>query len=75
MYYSIADFSKEFETHHKIPKIKGGSDEYRNLQLVHSSCHILHLRIFPAKGPVPTDKQLLAAKKYLYKNQIGRTRN
>jgi RNA-directed DNA polymerase len=73
--YSIADFSEELETHHKIPKIKGGSDEYRNLQLVHNSCHILHHRLFPAKGPVPTDKQLLAAKKYLYKNQTGRTGN
>lgn len=68
----IADFSEELETHHKIPKIKGGSNEYRNLQLVHKSCHILYHRLFPAKGPIPTDKQLLAAKKYLYKSQIGR---
>lgn len=70
--HSIVDFSEELETHHKIPKIKGGSNEYRNLQLVHNSCHILYHRLFPAKGPIPTDKQLLAARKYLYKSQIGR---
>ncbi|MBE5102332.1 HNH endonuclease [Priestia aryabhattai] len=39
--------------HHKIPKIKGGSNEYKNLRSVHKSCHILHRRLFPAKGTYP----------------------
>jgi RNA-directed DNA polymerase len=29
---SITDFKEGLETHHKIPKYKGGSDEYKNLQ-------------------------------------------
>lgn len=34
---SIVDFKEGLETHHIIPKIHGGSDEYKNLQLVHIS--------------------------------------
>ncbi|MEC3249780.1 group II intron reverse transcriptase/maturase [Bacillus cereus] len=28
------------EIHHKVPKVYGGTNEYGNLQLLHTSCHI-----------------------------------
>lgn len=28
------------EIHHKVPKVYGGTNEYKNLQLLHTSCHI-----------------------------------
>jgi RNA-directed DNA polymerase len=67
---SVTDFRERLETHHKIPKVKGGGNEYSNLQLVHASCHTKHHKHFPAKGPIPTTKQLAAAKKHLYTPQV-----
>ena len=46
------------ETHHKQPKVQGGSNDYKNLQLVHISCHIEYHREYPAKGEVPTQAQI-----------------
>lgn len=59
---SIIDFEEGLEKHHKTPRIKGGNDEYKNLQLVHISCHIDHHKLFPAKGNIPTEIQMSAAK-------------
>lgn len=56
--HSIADFREGLETHHKIPRIQGGSNQYMNLQLVHISCHIDYHKVFPAKGIIPTDDQV-----------------
>ncbi|MED4025791.1 group II intron reverse transcriptase/maturase [Priestia megaterium] len=53
------------EIHHKTPKYHGGSDEYKNLALVHASCHISWHIAFPAKGPVPSDIMSKAFKKTL----------
>ncbi|MED2737083.1 group II intron reverse transcriptase/maturase [Bacillus toyonensis] len=53
------------EVHHKTPKAKGGKDEYKNLSLVHTSCHILWHKVFPAKGKLPTEIQIKAFQKML----------
>lgn len=58
------------ETHHKKAKAKGGTDEYKNLALVHCSCHILWHKAFPAKGAIPSKKQILAFSKMLNKTKI-----
>ncbi|MBC2580742.1 reverse transcriptase [Clostridium sp. DJ247] len=62
---SITDFKEGLETHHKIPKIKGGSDEYKNLQLVHISCHIEYHKLFPVKEDLPDEAQLRNCLKYI----------
>ncbi|WP_394555559.1 group II intron reverse transcriptase/maturase (plasmid) [Priestia aryabhattai] len=62
---SLTNTDEGLETHHRIPKVHGGNNEYKNLWLVHSSCHIEHHRVFPAKGPVPNEAQLKAHKKRL----------
>jgi len=54
---SITDFNEGLEVHHIIPKHHGGSDEYKNLQLVHISCHIDYHRLCPIKNKVPTQAQ------------------
>ena len=54
---SIADFKEGLETHHITPKHHGGNDEYKNLQLVHISCHIDYHRLYPVKGTLPTQAQ------------------
>jgi len=54
---SITDFKEGLEIHHVIPKHHGGSDEYKNLQLVHISCHIDYHRLCPIKNEVPTQAQ------------------
>lgn len=68
---SIVNFEEGLETHHKTPKCQGGNDSYKNLQLVHISCHIDHHILFPAKGSIPTDKQLAEAKKLRKKKRSG----
>lgn len=55
---SITNFEEGLETHHKQPKVQGGSNDYKNLQLVHISCHIEYHREYPAKGEVPTQAQI-----------------
>lgn len=55
---SVTDYKEGLETHHKKPKVKGGSDEYKNLQLVHISCHIEYHKIYPAKREIPTKIQV-----------------
>ncbi|MBU8906013.1 HNH endonuclease [Desertibacillus haloalkaliphilus] len=68
---SIVDFSKGLERHHMIPKCQGGQDTYKNLKLVHISCHTKHHIDFPAKGPIPTTKQLAIAKKLRNRQRQG----
>lgn len=62
---SVTDFKEGLETHHKIPKVKGGSDEYKNLQLVHISCHIEYHKLFPVKEELPDEAQLRNCLKYI----------
>jgi len=50
---SITDFREGLEIHHITPKHHGGSGEYKNLQLVHISCHIEYHKAFPAKAQIP----------------------
>ncbi|MFV0944361.1 group II intron reverse transcriptase/maturase [Bacillus pacificus] len=57
------------EKHHRKPKCHGGTDEYKNLALVHTSCHILWHKTFPAKGAIPSKKQENAFRKMLGKKK------
>lgn len=67
---SIIDGKEGLERHHKIPKVKGGNDAFRNQQLVHISCHIDHHKLHPAKGNLPTEIQLRAEKKWRAKGRM-----
>ena len=60
------------EVHHNKPKCQGGTDEYKNLVLVHGSCHILWHKAFPAKGAIPSSKQIIAFSKMLNKKKTVR---
>jgi len=55
---SIVNFKEGLEPHHKHPAIQGGTGAYKNLQLVHNSCHIDYHEAFPAKGEIPTPVQI-----------------
>lgn len=68
---SITDGSEGLETHHKTPRVKGGTDEYKNLELVHISCHLEYHEVFPAKGDIPNDAQLRAVKKYIRNKKLS----
>ncbi|KNH15262.1 reverse transcriptase [Priestia megaterium] len=57
------------EAHHRYPKYHGGTNEYKNLWLVHISCHILWHKVFPAKGEIPNNKQATAFAKMLRKRK------
>ncbi|MGD6968998.1 group II intron reverse transcriptase/maturase [Rossellomorea vietnamensis] len=67
---SIADRVEGLEVHHKIPKIKGGSNEYKNLELVHISCHLEYHKVFPARNEIPNNAQLRSVKKYIKSKKI-----
>jgi len=67
---SIVDFKEGLEIHHIIPKYHGGSDEYKNLQLVHISCHIEYHKAFPAKAEIPPQAKVKAWQKW-YRKSIG----
>ncbi|WP_299093913.1 HNH endonuclease signature motif containing protein [uncultured Metabacillus sp.] len=67
---SIADRAEGLEIHHKIPRIKGGSNEYKNLELVHISCHLEYHKVFPAKADIPNKSQLGSVKKYIKRKKI-----
>ena len=69
--HSIVDGSEGLEMHHKHPKCQGGNDSYKNLWLVHISCHIKHHIDFPAKGPIPTNKDLAQVKKLRNRQRKG----
>ncbi|KUO77157.1 MAG: hypothetical protein APF81_21605 [Desulfosporosinus sp. BRH_c37] len=55
---SIVNFKEDLEPHHKHPAIQGGTGAYKNLQLVHISCHIDYHEAFPAKGEIQTPAQI-----------------
>lgn len=57
------------EAHHKTPRYHGGKDEYKNLALVHISCHTKWHKAFPAKGDIPTKKMQKAFTKMLRKTK------
>ena len=67
---SVTDFKEGLETHHIIPKYHGGSDEYKNLQVVHISCHIEYHKAFPAKAAMPPKAKVTAWLKW-YRRSIG----
>ena len=67
---SITDFKEGLEIHHVVPKYHGGSDEYKNLKLVHISCHIEYHKAFPAKAATPLIAEVNAWLKW-YKCSIG----
>jgi RNA-directed DNA polymerase len=52
---SITDFAEGLEIHHVIPQCQGGDGQYRNLQLVHISCHVDYHKVFSAKGELPSE--------------------
>lgn len=43
---------------HKIPKEHGGTEEYKNLQLVHLLCKRIYYYRLPKKAPQPDNKQI-----------------
>lgn len=43
---------EDLERHHKIPKIKKGTDQIKNQMLIHKSCHIEWHKIYPANGKI-----------------------
>lgn len=51
------------EIHHSTPRVQGGKNMIKNMELVHISCHIDHHKLHPAKGPIPTDAELEEDKK------------
>ena len=55
---SLAENTKSCETHHRIPRYHGGTGKYKNLWLVHTTCHIDYHRVYPAKGKLPTEIQV-----------------
>lgn len=63
--HSITDGSEGLETHHKVPRVKGGTGVYKNLELIHISCHQEYHKIFPAKGEIPNNAQLRAVRKFI----------
>jgi RNA-directed DNA polymerase len=67
---SIADRVEGLEIHHKIPRIKGGSNEYKNIELVHISCHLEYHKVFPARADIPNSAQLRGVKKYIKRKKI-----
>jgi RNA-directed DNA polymerase len=67
---SITDFKEGLEIHHKVPKYHGGSDEYKNLNLVHISCHIAYHKAFPAKAVIPPKAEVNAWLKW-YRSSNG----
>ena len=67
---SITDFKEGLEIHHVVPKYHGGGDEYKNLNLVHISCHIEYHRAFLAKAEMPPKAKLNAWLKW-YRSFIG----
>jgi RNA-directed DNA polymerase len=54
----ICDNREGLEVHHIIPRALGGADEYKNLQLVHISCHIDHHTKHPVNGKIATQQEL-----------------
>jgi RNA-directed DNA polymerase len=69
--HSITDSSEGLETHHKTPRVKGGKGEYKNLELIHISCHLEYHKVFPARGDIPNDKQLRAVRKYILGKKLA----
>lgn len=67
---NITDFKEGLEIHHVIPKHHGGGDEYKNLQLVHISCHIDYHKVFPAKAEIPPKAKVTAWLKW-YRRSNG----
>lgn len=67
---SITDFKEGLEIHHITPEYHGGSGEYKNLQLVHISCHIEYHKAFPAKAEIPPKAKVNAWLKW-YRRLIG----
>lgn len=55
---SLAENTKSCETHHRIPRYHGGTGKYKNLWLVHTTCHIDYHRMYPAKGKLLTEIQI-----------------
>jgi RNA-directed DNA polymerase len=68
---SIADGFEGLEIHHKIPRVKGGSNEYKNLELVHISCHLEYHKVFLARDNIPNTAQLRSVKKYIKGKKIS----
>jgi RNA-directed DNA polymerase len=67
---SIADGFEGLEIHHRIPRVKGGSNEYRNIELIHISCHLEYHKVFPARGDIPNKSQLRGVKQYIKGKKI-----
>lgn len=54
----VIDVNTSCETHHIIPKEKGGTNTYSNLQLLHSHCHAEYHSAFPIHKQQPSKEEL-----------------
>lgn len=54
----ICDNREALEVHHITPRALGGTNEYKNLQLVHTSCHTDHHIKHPVNGKIATQQEL-----------------
>lgn len=66
---SLIHGNEALESHHKIPRIQGGKNELKNYLLVHTSCHILWHKVYPAKRGnfIPGQKEIKNFKYQLYR--------
>ncbi|WP_176449325.1 HNH endonuclease signature motif containing protein [Lentibacillus sp. CBA3610] len=67
---SIADGTEGLEMHHKIPRVQGGNNEYKNIELVHISCHLEYHKVFPARNNIPNKAQLRGVMDYIKRKKI-----
>lgn len=68
----ITDGKEILVTHYKKPKIFGGTNEYKNIQLVHKSCNEEYNKYFHKISVEPNKKQILdCCKSIRYKRLAG----
>ncbi len=65
----ITDPEKDYDVHHDIPRVVGGSNNRKNLRLVHRSCHNEYHKVFKAKNGRPADNNIKAFKT-IYKQKL-----
>lgn len=58
-------------THYKIPKIFGGTNEYKNIQLVHKSCDEEYSNYFSSTSTEPNKKQIFDCHKSILNKKLA----
>jgi len=55
---SVTDTEEKLKVKQKIPAVHGGTQQYKNLQLIHQNCNTEYYKRFPEKGAIPNQKQI-----------------